>query len=98
VSIDYSVFAAVGGFPKGAPAKLAKHQKDTEHDRKLAAAYAKVDLREDNVCQVSGVKLEATSANPNRRREHHHLAGRNVKPEWKFEPKRILLSPGTGTS
>lgn len=88
--IDYSVFAA-GGFPKGTPAKLAKHQKDTEHDRKLAAAYRKVEVREDNVCQASGVKLEATSANDKRRREHHHLKGRNVKPEWVYQASRIVL-------
>ena len=24
------------------------------------------------------------------RREHHHLKGRNVKPEWVFKPERII--------
>jgi hypothetical protein len=70
---------------------IEKATKASEHDRKLKAAYAEVDAREDNVCQVSGVKLSPKTDNPRRLREHHHIKGRNVKPEWVYEPKRIVL-------
>jgi hypothetical protein len=73
------------------PRVLEKSQKESEHDRKLAKAYAAVDEREKNMCQVSGVMLFPSSQNERTRREHHHLKGRNVKPEWVYEPKRILL-------
>ena len=73
------------------PRVLEKLEKEDEHARKLQAAYTAVNLREKNHCQVSGVLLYPTSSNDQRRREHHHLKGRNVKPEWVYEPKRILL-------
>lgn len=76
---------------RSVPAVLAKSRKDSEHERKLAKAYAAVNEREADVCQVSGVKLSAASRDEKRRREHHHLKGRNVKPEWVYEPKRIVL-------
>lgn len=85
--IDYSVLA----LPKHRPAVLEKASKASEHDRKLAAAYVVVNEREQDVCQVSGVKLAPVSLNEKRRREHHHLKGRRVKPEWVYQPKRILL-------
>jgi hypothetical protein len=91
MAIDYAAIAAAGGIPKGTPSGLAKHQKNTEHDRKLAKAYAVVNDREANTCQVSGAQLLAATKNPKRLREHHHLKGRNVKPEWVYEPRRILL-------
>jgi hypothetical protein len=58
---------------------------------KLAKAYAEVDAREDNVCQVSGVKLSPAARDTKRLREHHHIKGRNVKPEWVYESRRIVL-------
>jgi hypothetical protein len=94
MAIDWSSIAAHGGIPKNGgrpPRVLATQQKQTEHDRKLAAAYAIVDARENNICQLSGAQLSPTSSDPKRRREHHHLKGRNVKPEWIYEPRRIAL-------
>jgi hypothetical protein len=73
------------------PAVIAKGRKKSEHERKLAEAYREVEVREDNVCQVSGVKLQPRTDNPKRLREHHHIKGRNVKPEWVYESKRIVL-------
>lgn len=73
------------------PKVLEKHRKESEHDRKLAKAYAAVDTRENNVCQVSGAQLSPTASDPKRRREHHHIRGRNVRPEWVYVPKRIVL-------
>jgi hypothetical protein len=73
------------------PAVIEKGQKASDHERKLAKAYAEVNEREDNVCQVSGVQLLARASSTRRLREHHHIKGRNVKPEWVYEPKRIVL-------
>lgn len=73
------------------PAVLAKSRKNSEHDRKLAKAYAEVNERENNRCQVTGVELMPRTENPRRLREHHHLKGRRVKPEWKYDSKRIVL-------
>jgi hypothetical protein len=86
-------------FPYGAffkdrsvtPRVIEKARKSSEHDRKLAKAYAEVDAREDNVCQVSGVKLSPAARDTKRLREHHHIKGRNVKPEWVYESRRIVL-------
>src|SRR5205085_11623048 len=91
MAIDYASIAAAGGIPKVRPRVLERASKRSEHDRKLAKAYAQVDAREGNRCQVSGVELSPKSANPKRRREHHHLKGRNVRPEWVYEAKRIGL-------
>jgi hypothetical protein len=73
------------------PRVIAKARKASEHDKKLAKAYAVVDEREDNRCQVSGADLSPAAKDPRRLREHHHIKGRNVKPEWVYDPKRILL-------
>ncbi len=78
-------------FGKGRPAVLEQHDKETAHDRKLAKAYRAVEDREDNRCQVTGVPLFAFASDHRRRREHHHLKGRNVRPEWVYKPERILL-------
>lgn len=84
--IDYSLSA----LPKVRPAALERHDKQTEHDRKLAAAYLKVDDRDDSVCWVTGVKLKPGVRDDHFRREHHHLKGRNVMPEWVYRPERII--------
>lgn len=76
--------------PKVRPAALERHDKQTEHEKKLAAAYAKVDERDESICWVTGVKLAPTAQDDRARREHHHLKGRNVKPEWVYRPERII--------
>lgn len=91
MAIDYSSIAALGGIPKVRPRVLVKAAKESEHDRKLRLAYEKVNGREDNTCQVSGAQLFGTSRSDKARRQHHHLKGRNVKPEWIYDPRRILL-------
>lgn len=78
-------------FAKPRPAVLERHDKENEHDRKLAKAYRAVEVREGNRCQVTGVELYARASNWKRQREHHHLKGRLVRPEWVYRPERILL-------
>lgn len=73
------------------PAVLDKSSKKSDHEKQLAKAYATVNEREADTCQVSGVKLSPASRDEKRRREHHHLKGRNVKPEWVYDAKRIVL-------
>lgn len=57
----------------------------------LAAAYEIVNQRDGNRSRVSGCTLLASSPDKHQRREHHHLAGRNVRPEWRDDPRRIIL-------
>ncbi len=78
-------------YPKHTPAPVARHWRATANDAKLEHAYRAVELREDNHCQVTGVPLVPKSPNDKRRREHHHLTGRRVRPEWRHRPERILL-------
>jgi hypothetical protein len=73
------------------PRVIEKSRKDAEHDRKLEKAYAAVNKRENNICQVSGAQLLPRTGNARQLREHHHLKGRNVKPEWVYAPIRIAL-------
>ena len=84
--IDYSGFS----LSKGTPAVLERHDKRTEHEKKLAACYAKVDERDESICWVTGVTLTPFAENEKFRREHHHLKGRNVKPEWVYDQARVV--------
>lgn len=88
-NLDFPYFA----FAKDrmVPRVLDKHRIDRAADAKLLAAYRKVNAREDNKCQVTGVTLTPNSRNPKTLREHHHIKGRNLKPEWVTDPKRIIL-------
>lgn len=56
----------------------------------LLAAYAEVDKRDGSICWVTGTKTEPGAPSAKVRREHHHLRGRNVKPEWVNDPHRII--------
>lgn len=89
--IDYAAVAAAGGIPKVRPKGLVRHEKGVAKDAALAAAYRKVEIREDNRCRVTGVELLASCRSDKLRREHHHLVGRNVKPEWRHKAERIIL-------
>lgn len=61
------------------------------NQQRLDEAYAVVNMRDGNESRVSGCYLLAESADNRQRREHHHLRGRNVRPDWKYDPKRIVL-------
>lgn len=74
--------------PKGS-SRLERRQRRADDERELREAYAEVDHRDGSVCWVTGVKLGA-SPDARYRREHHHLKGRRVRPEWVTVPKRII--------
>jgi len=68
---------------------LDRRQRRADDARELAAAYAEVDARDASICWVTGVRL-GNSPDARYRREHHHLKGRRVRPEWVTVAKRII--------
>jgi hypothetical protein len=59
--------------------------------QRLADAYELVNQRDENRSRVSGCTLLPSSPDPRQRREHHHLSGRNVSPQDRDNPARIIL-------
>ncbi len=75
--------------PKGS-GRLERHaRRKTEQDA-LDDAYAEVDQRDASICAVTGRFTKAGAPDARARREHHHLKGRNVRPDWVTVPKRII--------
>ena len=80
-----------GPNPKPLPAAITRRRKRLAHDRKLAAAYAEVDLRDGGIYWVTG-RYTRSSPDPRFRRDHHHLRGRRVRPEYIYKPERIITT------
>jgi hypothetical protein len=59
--------------------------------QRLDDAYEIVNQRDGNKSRVTGCTLLASSPDSRQRREHNHLRGRNVRPDWKYQPERIHL-------
>jgi hypothetical protein len=78
---------------KSADAPVSVQRSTKKQDKKdaLDAAYRKVDKRDMDKCRATGVPLDPFASDYKHRREHHHLKGRNVKPEWREKPERICL-------
>jgi hypothetical protein len=92
--IDYAAIAAAGGIPKNRQrtAKVVDDDHATRSAKKrLEAAYAIVDARDQGKCRVTGRLTVKGSRDQNVRREHHHLFGRNVRPEFVYDAARIIL-------
>lgn len=89
--IDYSAIAAAGGIAKGPSIQLSKGWKQAEFERKLAQAYEKVNIRDDNHSRVTGKPLLASSSNPKQQREHNHLGNRSTHPSEKTSVANIFL-------
>jgi hypothetical protein len=51
-------------------------RKKAEKATALEKCYAKVDLRDESLCWVTGLKLSPSARENRLRREHHHLVGR----------------------
>jgi hypothetical protein len=73
------------------PGVVARHSKKKARDERLQEAYAAVDTRDQNRCRATGHLLHPGSVDPKFRREHHHLRGRRVRPDWREKPERICL-------
>jgi hypothetical protein len=59
--------------------------------KRLEDAYEVVNRRDENKSRVTGIHLQPSSPDSRVRREHHHLKGRNVRPDWREDPARIIL-------
>jgi hypothetical protein len=81
---------AFGALQKGVPSVVARHQRRKDAAKALADAYRDVDVRDGGVCWVTGRYTQSGAPDARVRREHHHLKGRNVKPEWVDRPERII--------
>lgn len=77
-------------FPKPEPRVVERHRRRVTAKADLEQAYADVDLRDGGFCWVTGRWTSSGILDPRARREHHHLKGRNVKPEWVTRPERII--------
>lgn len=74
-----------------APVSVQRWSKKKAKQDKLEDAYAVVNIRDGNKCRITGKPLDAASLDPAHRREHHHLTGRRVRPDWRERPERIIL-------
>lgn len=74
-----------------APLSVQRQDKRKARQECLEAAYAVVNKRDGNRCRVTGKPLDPAATDPAHRREHHHIAGRRVRPEWREDPDRIIL-------
>ncbi len=77
-------------WPKPEPRAVTKHAKRKAASQALLDAYADVDARDAGYCWVTGRYTVPGAVDARQRREHHHLKGRNVKPEWIHRPERII--------
>lgn len=77
-------------FPKPAPRVATRHLKRKEANAALVEAYAEVDVRDAGYSWITGRYTQPGAVDARVRREHHHLKGRNVKPEWITRPERII--------
>jgi hypothetical protein len=80
----------MAGFPKPAPLAVYRAQRRSQREAALGAAYASVDERDKGICRATGRTTRAGDVDARVRREHHHLAGRRVRPDWRHDPARIV--------
>ncbi len=73
------------------PGVVARHNRKQAKVKALEDAYEVVNRRDGNKCRATGVLLDPRAADAKRRREHHHLRGRRVRPDWRERPERICL-------
>ena len=75
------------------PLVVDRQEKKHERDRADEIFRAAVWARDKGRDRATGQPLAKQSPDSEKRGEVHHLGGRNVKPEWRTDPKRgVLLS------
>jgi hypothetical protein len=72
------------------PRSVSKAKRRAINAKALEDAYADVDRRDAGYCWVTGRYTQPKHVDARVRREHHHLKGRRVKPEWVTRPERII--------
>lgn len=83
-------FAGPNWKPKKGSSRLARHERRQTEEQKLLDTYAEVDGRDQSICWVTGRFTSPGAPDARVRREHHHLKGRNVRPEWVYRAERII--------
>lgn len=76
--------------PAKGSGRLERHERRSSDLQALRDTYAEVDLRDASICAVTGRFTKAGAPDARARREHHHLKGRNVRPDWVTQAKRII--------
>lgn len=76
--------------PEKGSGKLARHARRVAEEQRLRDAYAEVDARDQSICAVTGRFLLPGAVMADCRREHHHLKGRRVRPDWVYKAERII--------
>lgn len=76
--------------PAKGSGRLERHERRLTEREKLDAVYAEVDGRDGSICWVTGRFTLASAPDARQRRQHHHLSGRNVRPDWVYQAKRII--------
>jgi hypothetical protein len=69
---------------------IRRHVKRRDKTDALLDAYALVDQRDQGYCRVTGRYTMSNAADPRSRREHHHLYGRNARPEFRADASKIV--------
>lgn len=77
-------------FPKPEPLAIHRAKRKAARETALEQAYREVDLRDQGVCWATGRTTRPGDPDSRVRRDHHHLAGRRVRPDWRHDPRRIL--------
>lgn len=72
------------------PRAITRRKRRASDAKQLRDAYADVDRRDMGICWATGRYTSPHAPDPRVRREHHHLKGRRVRPEWVTRPERII--------
>jgi hypothetical protein len=67
-----------------------RRQRRLAREQRLEDAYAAVDARDKGVSWITGRVTVKGAPDARNRRERHHLLGRRVMPEWKYDPDHII--------
>lgn len=77
--------------PAKGSGRLDRKARQAEKDRLLEEAYEFVNVRDGNICRVTGRHVQPGAVMAEVRREHHHLQARSLAPERVCDPTNIIL-------
>lgn len=76
--------------PRGS-GRLDRKAKKAAEEAALAEAYEYVNVRDGNICRVTGRHVQPGAVMAEVRREHHHLEPRSIAPHRETDPSNIIL-------
>jgi len=77
-------------FPKPTPRLQDRVQQRREAMRAWLECCRVVDARDKWICRCCGRKVRKTLTVCSERLEHHHLHGRRVAPERRYDPRAVI--------